>query len=84
MKDKNVINSLYSAKNIILANIELQSNQKLLKQRFGINDTKYILNPNFTKVYSSWDLNKRNNSLNVVGGKGYFCKVRNFFEERID
>lgn len=83
MKKKNTINRFYSAEHIICANLELQSNQKILREKFGINNTEYILDPKFIKTYSKWNLDKQNTFLSIIGGKCYFKKIKGFFEDKI-
>ena len=86
MKNKRTnFKSLYSAENIISANLDLQTNKKILKEKFGLKNPEYtnILSSNFLKYYSLWDENKKNNFFIILGGKCYFNKIKTFFETKI-
>jgi len=82
MKNKLNFNKLYTAENIISANLDMQSNRRMLKDKFGLLNPEYsnLISLKFLKNYSSWDEDKKNNFFVILGGKGYFNKIKNFFE----
>jgi hypothetical protein len=83
-RNKNIFN--FNIKDVIQANLSLQTVQRNLKQNFGLNnyDIKTVLNEKYINIYKSWDEEKRKLFISTIGGKANFYKTKCFIEDKIN
>ena len=83
-RNKNIL--IFNIKDVIQANLSLQTVQRNLKQNFGLNnyDIKIVLNEKYINIYKSWDEEKRKLFISTIGGKANFYKTKCFIEDKIN
>jgi hypothetical protein len=83
-RNKNIF--IFNIKDVIQANLSLQTVQRNLKQNFGLNnyDIKTVLNEKYINIYKSWDEEKRKLFISTIGGKANFSKTKCFIEDKIN
>ena len=66
-RNKNIF--IFNIKDVIQANLSLQTVQRNLKQNFGLNnyDIKTVLNEKYINIYKSWDEEKRKLFISTIG-----------------
>jgi hypothetical protein len=66
---------------IIQANLEMQTIQRELN-KLGIKNPSLITfrNPNFLNQYNSWNEEKQNNCIKLIGGNANYKKTKGFIE----
>lgn len=74
----------YPIDQIIQANLDLPSAQRVLKNEYKIYNFNYstITNPKFISVHNNWPCLKKDKFYKILGGKVYFKKVKDLFNTK--
>lgn len=73
----------YSVEDLIKANLKLQTTQRLLKTNYEINSASFDSIVKIFKNFNSWEEEKRNNFIKLIGGIVNFKKTKKYIEERL-
>jgi hypothetical protein len=75
----------YSIEDVIKANLETQSVQKTLKEKFGLLKSSFdvLTNSRYISNYLVWPEDKKKEFILTIGGKVNFKKTKSFIEEKI-
>ena len=71
----------FSISQIIEANISLPSVKKDLEANYKFYNRSFLNNPKYIQYFLSWDSEKRDNFIKLIGGKANFKKTKKFLEE---
>ena len=74
----------YNVEDVIKANLETQSVQRALKEKFGLLKSSFdvLTNTRYMSNYSTWPEEKRKEFIITIGGKVNFKKTKSFIEEK--
>jgi hypothetical protein len=75
----------YTIEDVIKANLETQSVQRALKEKFGLLKSSFdvLTNTRYISNYLRWPEDKRKDFIVTIGGKVNFKKTKSFIEEKI-
>lgn len=75
----------YSIEDVIKANLEIQSVQRTLKEKFGLLKSSFdvLTNDRYISNYLRWPDEKKKEFIVTIGGKVNFKKTKSFIEEKI-
>jgi hypothetical protein len=75
----------YSVEDVIKANLETQSVQRALKEKFGLLKSSFevLTNTRYISNYLIWPKEKQKDFIVTIGGKVNFKKTKSFIEEKI-
>lgn len=75
----------YSIEDVIKANLEVQSVQRTLKEKFGLLKSSFdvLTNTRYISNYLMWPDEKKKEFIVTIGGKVNFKKTKSFIEEKI-
>lgn len=75
----------YNIEDIIKANLDVQSVQRVLRNRFGLLKSSFdvLTNSKYIVNYLNWPEDKRKEFIITIGGKVNFKKTKSFIEERL-
>jgi hypothetical protein len=73
----------YSVEDLIKANLNLQTTQRLLRTNYKINSASFDSILKIFKNFNSWEEEKRNNFIKLIGGIVNFKKTKKYIEERL-
>jgi hypothetical protein len=75
----------YSVEDVIKANLETQSVQRALKEKFGLLKSSFdvLTNTRYISNYLIWSKDKQKDFIVTIGGKVNFKKTKSFIEEKI-
>ena len=80
MKIKKINN--FNILQIIEANASMPSVKKHLESNFKFLNLKFLNSPNYIKYFLSWEEDKKNNFIKLIGGKANFEKTKKFLEKK--
>lgn len=60
----------------------MPSIKKNLESNFKFLNLSFLNNPNYIKYFLSWEEEKRNDFIKLIGGKANFKKTKKFLEEK--
>jgi hypothetical protein len=75
----------YNIEDVIKANLETQSVQRALKEKFGLLKSSFdvLINTKYISNYIKWPEDKQKDFIVTIGGKVNFKKTKSFIEEKI-
>lgn len=75
----------YNIEDVIKANLETQSVQRTLKEKFGLLKSSFdvLTNTRYISNYLKWPEEKRKEFIVAIGGKVNFKKTKSFIEGKI-
>jgi hypothetical protein len=73
----------YSVEDLIKANLNLQTTQRLLRTNYKINSASFDSIVKIFKNFNSWEEEKRINFIKLIGGIVNFKKTKKYIEERL-
>jgi len=75
----------YNVEDVIKANLETQSVQRALKEKFGLLKSSFevLTNTRYISNYLIWPKEKQKDFIVTIGGKVNFKKTKSFIEEKI-
>lgn len=82
MKNKYII---FKIEDVIKANLETQSVQRALKDKFGLLKSCFdtVFSDRYISNYQTWPEEKRKEFISTIGGRANFMKTKNFIEQKI-
>ena len=75
----------YNIEDVIRANLDTQSVQKTLREKFGLLKSSFdvLTNSRYISNYLVWPEDKKKEFILTIGGKVNFKKTKSFIEEKI-
>lgn len=75
----------YNIEDIIKMNLNTQSAQRVLKEKFGLFNYNFdtIFNSKYINNYLNWNESKRSEFIVTIGGKINFKKTKNLIEDKL-
>jgi len=75
----------YNIEDIIKANLDAQSVQRVLRNKFGLLKSSFevLTNSKYISNYLGWPEEKKKEFIITIGGKVNFKKTKYFIEERL-
>ena len=76
--------TIYPIDQIIQANLDLPTTQRILKNEYRIYNFNYhtITSPKFVSIHDNWAYSKKDKFYRILGGKVYFKKVKDLFNTK--
>jgi hypothetical protein len=71
----------FSINQIIEANMSLPSIKKDLETKYKFYSSSFLKNPKYIQYYLSWNEEKKDSFIKLIGGKANFKKTKKFLEE---
>ncbi|NBP14235.1 hypothetical protein EBU95_07525, partial [bacterium] len=65
---------------VIEANVSLPSVRRDLESNYKFLDFSFIKNPKYIKYYMSWQDNKKESFIRLIGGKANFKRTKEFLD----
>lgn len=83
MKNKYIT---YNIEDVIKANLETQTVQRTLKEKFGLlkSSLDVLTNKKYISNYTYWPEEKKKEFITIIGGKVNFKKTKYFIEGKIE
>lgn len=75
----------YNIEDVIKANLDVQSVQRTLRDKFGLIKSSFdvLTNTKYISNYLNWPEDKKKEFIITIGGKVNFKKTKSFIEERL-
>jgi hypothetical protein len=82
-KNKQTFN--FNIRDVIQANLGLQTVQRTLEKSFGLYkfDVNTILDNKYINNFNKWDEDKKSLFISTIGGKANFYKTKKFIETKL-